>query len=351
MPLPLIVGAIAAVAGAAGVGMGVRGAVKMKEAKEDIEWAQRCHQRNLDRLEETNKETCSMMDTLGKNELDTLSSFQVFSDLFARIKNRPEFKHVDINGVKIPEFKFEELKEVSVGASVLVAGMGGAALGTAGAMAASGATTAAVMAVGTASTGAAISGLSGVAATNAALAALGGGSLAAGGGGMALGSMVLGGATLGVGLLVGGVIFSLAGSRISDQAEEAKDQMRNAESRINKICEYLTELRNTARNYNDTLMQVRHIYDRQMSRMSYIVSSHSGSDDKVDWNSLTTDEQLTIKNAVSLVQVLYSMCKVRLVLKNEHSAADEEDQINTINYEEINKASEQAVVVSSGMDF
>ena len=58
-----------------------------------------------------------------------------------------------------------------------------------------------VMALGTASTGAAIGGLTGVAATNATLAWLGGGALAAGGGGMALGSMVLGGIIAGPALL------------------------------------------------------------------------------------------------------------------------------------------------------
>lgn len=56
----------------------------------------------------------------------------------------------------------------------MVGGLGGALLGTAGGFAASGATTAAVMALGTASTGTAISTLSGAAATNATLAALGG---------------------------------------------------------------------------------------------------------------------------------------------------------------------------------
>lgn len=50
-----------------------------------------------------------------------------------------------------------------------------------------------VMAVGSASTGAAISGLYGVAATNATLAWFGGGALAAGGAGMAGGAAVLGG--------------------------------------------------------------------------------------------------------------------------------------------------------------
>lgn len=53
-----------------------------------------------------------------------------------------------------------------------------------------------VVSLGSASTGAAISGLSGVAASNAALAWFGGGALAAGGAGMAGGSLVLGAVAL-----------------------------------------------------------------------------------------------------------------------------------------------------------
>lgn len=76
--------------------------------------------------------------------------------------------------------------------------------------------------LGTASTGAAIGGLSGVAATNATLAALGGGSLAAGGGGMALGATVLGGVTMGPALL-------LAGFTLNSQGEKADTKARSYE--------------------------------------------------------------------------------------------------------------------------
>jgi hypothetical protein len=68
-------------------------------------------------------------------------------------------------------------------------GLAGTAGGTIGYLATMGLVTA----YGTAGTGAAISGLSGAAASNAALAWLGGGTLGAGGGGMAAGSLVLGG--------------------------------------------------------------------------------------------------------------------------------------------------------------
>lgn len=58
----------------------------------------------------------------------------------------------------------------------------------------------------TATTGVAISSLSGAAATNASLAALGGGALSVGGGGMALGTAVVAGTGAAVNGAVGGTI-------------------------------------------------------------------------------------------------------------------------------------------------
>lgn len=58
----------------------------------------------------------------------------------------------------------------------------------------------------TATTGVAISSLSGAAATNASLAALGGGALSVGGGGMALGTAFVAGTGAAVGSAAGGII-------------------------------------------------------------------------------------------------------------------------------------------------
>ena len=159
-----------------------RSAKKMKEANDTMKSAQAQHERNQARFEKQNASTNAIMDRLGKLELEILDSFQKFSDTFEKIQNRPQFKEYSQEGVTLPQYDPEELKKVSVGAGVLLGGLGGAAMGTAGGFAASGAAAAAVMALGTASTGTAIASLSGAAAVNATLAALGGGAIAAGGG-------------------------------------------------------------------------------------------------------------------------------------------------------------------------
>lgn len=334
MPLPLILGIAAAATGATGLGLGIDGCVKMKQANDKLKDAQKRNDSNNARLKRMNRSTCRTMDVLGENEMKVLSEFQLFSDLFERIKSRPEFADVKIGNVKIPKFEVEEIKKASVGASVLIGGLGGAALGTAGGFAASGATTAAVMALGSASTGTAISALSGAAATNATLAALGGGSLAAGGGGIALGTTILGATTLGVGLLVGGVIFSCAGSKLSSKADEAWKQMLSNEQKINKICSYLFDLQRTAERYNATLLRMRSLYMKQLNKMRNIIESYT--EKHVNWQNLSSEEQLVIENMVLIVGVLYNMCKVQLVRKSSNSKQ------NTINKIEIDKAEKDA---------
>ncbi len=324
MPLPLILGGIAAVAAAGGIGAGINGAVKLKNANETIEDAKFKMGMSQERVKYSNTKTSAVMDDLGVLELNILKSFSKFSDVIEKIQNRPQFENVTVDGVKLPKYNPEEIKDVSVGAGVLMGGLGGAALGTAGGFAAAGLTTAAVMALGTASTGTAIASLSGAAATNATLAAIGGGAIAAGGGGIALGTTILGASTLGVGLLIGGVIFSFAGSSVSDKADEAYRQAKQAEEKADKICTYLDKLKETAEKYCCRLRTAKNLYESHLNKLRKTVID----DGKTDWYTFTPEEKLNTENTVMLVALLYEMCKVNLVIK-----AKDQNSLNAINPE------------------
>ncbi len=168
------------------------------------------------------------------------------------------------------------------------------------------------------------------------MAALGGGALTAGGGGMALGSTILGVSTLGIGLLVGGMIFNVTGSKLSDQADEAYRQMKKAEENINKIVEYLNNLQKTASSYIDTLRKVKYEYYENFNMVSYTVNSIG----KTDWNSFTYKEKKQTENAVLLVGLLYKMCEVNLVLK-----AESEEAVNSVNETEIREMQDEAAMI------
>ena len=149
---------------------------------------------------------------------------------------------------------------------------------------------------------------------------------AAGGGGIALGTTVLGAATLGVGLLVGGIIFNLTGSSMTDKANRIWSEMETAEKEINRICRYLNELYTAAGEYIALLRRVRGEYDLHLSDMQRIIEQ----DGRTDWNDYTASEKLMVENTVLLVGLLYNMCKIQFVLQSQNANA-----LNIVNHEDI----------------
>lgn len=125
MPLPLFIGALAAIAAVGGVGAGAHGAVKAKKANDTLKDAKERHKRNVKRFETENENTTEIMDSLGKLELEILDSFKEFSKTIERIQNKPEFDQVTLSNVKLPKYTPEELRTASVGAELLLGGLGG----------------------------------------------------------------------------------------------------------------------------------------------------------------------------------------------------------------------------------
>lgn len=183
--VPLFIG-MAAAAGTAGVGMAAKGSLDQHTANQlndnsgaRIRWA-------ANNLEKLRRQCSDSLNALGKEKVIILDgSVQRFLDAFQQLKN-VDFTASEgldeLNKLRIDKAAFAELKTMgNIASSLLEGGVTGAA---SGALAAFGAYSAA-SALATASTGTAISALSGVAASNATLAFFGGGSLAAGGLGMA----------------------------------------------------------------------------------------------------------------------------------------------------------------------
>ncbi len=125
MPLPLILGIAAGVAAITGVGAGVKGAIDMADANDTLKKAKKRDEENQKRHKTIDEQTCKTMDELGTLEMNILSSFKQFADVVEKIKNRPSFAEIKIGNVDIPKFDPKELEQASVGASILVGGLGG----------------------------------------------------------------------------------------------------------------------------------------------------------------------------------------------------------------------------------
>lgn len=329
MPIPFIIAGAAILAGLVGTGAAVDGISQMNDAKKKSERAKCRHDQNVKCMKEKNTQAGQEMDDLGRYEVQCVHDFSRFENLIERIQNRPDVGNYKIEDVELPKYNNEELKDESVGAGILLGGAGSVALGTFGGFAAAGATSAAVAALGTASTGATIASLSGAAATNATLAVLGGGTLAAGGGGVALGTAVLGAATFGVGLLVGGIIFNIVGSSLSDKVDETWNQMLKAEKAIEKVNEYLDELHGAASDYKNIVKSINEKYKYYYSVVKSIV------DRDPDANNWTDVKLQLLENMVLLFGLLHKACKVKFVVKKD-------DKSNEINYKDINTVREDS---------
>ena len=234
MPLPLLFIGIAAATGGLGVGKTIKAGIDANNAKKINKNANEIVEASTEWLNAQRMACGNSLRQLGEEKLFILnSSITEFLDTFSKIKNvdfRESEGLEELKKLHVDEKEFVELKSMVSFAGSLA---GGAVAGTAGgALAAFGAYGAA-QALACASTGTAIASLSGAAATNATLAFFGGGSLAAGGLGMAGGTAVLGGLVAGPALMVMGFVAGHAAKKDLEKASTNKAEAVQIAAQLN----------------------------------------------------------------------------------------------------------------------
>lgn len=233
----LFLGAAAAATGLSGVKSAVKAGKSTVQAKHINEEATAVVEEAGDRLDVQRTSCGKTLDNLGEEKLFILNhSISDFLDTFRTIKN-VDFTEtetfLELKDITIDEKTFEDLGEMKEFATSLASG---AFAGTAGgALTAFGAYGAATM-FASASTGTAISALSGAAATNATLAFFGGGSLAAGGLGIAGGTAVLGGLVAGPALFVMGKYAKHHASKKLDEAYINQAEASEIAAQLDTAC-------------------------------------------------------------------------------------------------------------------
>jgi len=257
--IPIILGAAALGTAAFGAVAGISGISDREEAKEIGKKAQKRQEKAVKRLKNEWETTQELAQKYGQLQIKvktvTIGRFIAFIERIGKRGSIDKKFLEGLEGISIPQIK--EYKTAALEAQKLAGGVGKMAAGAAGGY---GAATSLATSVGVASTGTAITGLSGAAATNATLAWLGGGSLAAGGGGMALGSLVLGGITLAPALAVAGFVFAGQAEKALTKAweyeakanaeiatlDEAQDFLKRVQRRIDELSDLVTDLDNRA---------------------------------------------------------------------------------------------------------
>jgi len=220
VPFPVVIATVAVAVSVAGGGAAaVDGGLRMRKSKAIVAAAKTHHEAAIARFRGVEHGVQTRAGAYGRQQLfaqvGTLGAWVQWLEANERRVKLVERSTVDGVAVEIPNIP--QLKShVVEGLSLLKGGAGAAA----GAYAAYQAALWGIGSFAAASTGTAISGLTGVAATNATLAWLGGGSLAAGGGGMALGSIMLTGIAAAPAALIGGFAVGVQGHKALTKATE-----------------------------------------------------------------------------------------------------------------------------------
>lgn len=310
MPIPFILGGIALIS--AGYG-----AKKAYDAYEDNSTAERYNERAQriydDAQSDLNVErenTNTKMEELGALKLKIYqNSVKDFVDIFSLIKNIDFEDKLDL-GTGISDSDFKNILEIKKDvlkitelAGATTAALGGGVLAGLGAFGGAGL-------LATASTGTAIGTLSGVAATNATLAWFGGGSLAAGGLGMAGGMAVLGG-------IVAGPILAIAGGIFAAKAETAKyDSYANYDKAVAYAEEMKTaqviveEIRTRVEEFITILKSLESIFEDYLDKLENIVYKNK------DYLTYTDEDKQTVMAIAGIASTVKNICDAPIIDEN-----------------------------------
>ena len=319
MPLPFILAGVAVVAG-------LYGAKKSVDAYDDNQEANSVNSNAQNIVNKAEKELRSVR-TVAHGHIENLGTLKFrlyenaiipFIETFSKIKNI-EHKDGFIGSNQLPTMSATDFKQMHsqmvnlkeiVGGGIASLGAGGlaglAAYGGVGALA-------------SASTGTAIGTLGGAAATNATLAWLGGGSLAAGGYGMAGGMMVLGG-------IVAGPVLAIGGAMFAAKAEAAKE---DAYSNLSKANLAAAEMKKAAiktkalgRHFQEMYKLLLEVEKRFMPQLGFLQSIVQVSTNYPDYSEvekrglfITTSLAKTLKNLLE-VQMLTESGSINSQAKN-----------------------------------
>lgn len=294
----LIVGITVGVVGAlTGIGTGIKAGIDNKNANDINDLAQTILNNAKKRIEISKAASGKSLEVLGEKKIYILDNkINEFIRLFEKIKNISLNESSGLN--ELSKFRidkdnsFLELKELGNLGTSMAKGLASGAV--AGALTAFGAYGAATT-FATASTGTAIASLSGAAATNATLAFFGGGSLAAGGLGIAGGTAVLGGMVAGPALAILGIVMSAKASKKLDEAYSNKAEAQKIAAELNTATIMCNGIRRRAYLFQRLLIKCESLFSPLLYEMKKI-QVISG----VDYNKYTIEQKQTISRALSL---------------------------------------------------
>ncbi len=336
MPFPLLFIAVAAATGLVGVGKSVKAAVDTHDANKTNKKANDIVNYAKHKLETARKKCGNDLKNLGKTKVTILdSSVNHFICSFGKLKN-VNFQNSagldEMGRLCIDSKEFEELKELGNFATSIVGGIASGAMG--GAITAFGAYSAAGT-IAAASTGTAISSLSGAAATNATLAFFGGGSLAAGGLGVAGGKMVLGSLVAGPALAIMGFVVGAKASAAKDEAYSNLAKARQISEELGAAFDLCCAISKKCNMFVDLLKKLDRYFKPLIGKIDEAIAEHG-----TDYRQFSQEQKQATAAAASLAKAIKTVLDTPILDRNGNVTYESDKILKQIKPEEIVKGSQ-----------
>ena len=319
MPIPLLFIGAGIVTGVFGVGKSIKAGIDQSDANQTNETADIIVKNAAQKIETCRKNCGESIESLGKKKIQILDgSIKSFISEFEKLTNIELTESEGLNKIHFDKRNFAELKELQSMATSMAGGLASGAM--AGALTAFGAYGAAG-ALATASTGTAIASLSGAAATNATLAFFGGGSLAAGGLGMAGGTAVLGGLVAGPALAVLGVVVGAKASTNRDKAYSNLAKANKFKEEMDTAATLCIGIRRRTAMFERFLISMNSIFEPLIYEMTQIIR-----DKGTDCRNFEIEERKVVAEAFAVAKAIKTILDTP-ILDKEGNLTPESEQI------------------------
>jgi hypothetical protein len=300
--VPILIGG-AVVTGLYGVVKGALGAKDHSDASKMNDSAQSIVDGANRQVDEQRKATNATLQDYGARKLRAFNGpISDFLETFGRLRNVELVGSPELDKLSLGDFSTKTLQGLREDYALLKSSGLGLGSGLAGGAAVAFGAYNGTMLLATAGTGTAISTLSGAAATNATLAWLGGGSLAAGGGGMAMGVMVLGGLVAGPALAIFGHIVGNQGETALNNARSNLEQAKVVKEQAAVMCGKLEAVERVTSLANATFSKISSKLRHGVRDLKVLIESNGA-----DYATYSAEAKEVVFRSVKFAQLLKAM--------------------------------------------
>ncbi|BAL00671.1 hypothetical protein OBV_34720 [Oscillibacter valericigenes Sjm18-20] len=312
------VGTIATSA-AIGAGTAVSSATKMMEASDILESANRRQTRSKEKLDQSEKQVNIQLEQLGKCKVSIWSELDEYIKTCSLIRNIPEKGALKLDGeVCFDELNLAQIQGVTLSMKDI---LGGSVASLTGGQLVGLATSTGFTSIATASTGTAIAGLHGIAATNASLAALGGGALNVGGLGMAGGAVVANALAFAPAMAIGGLFINGKASKSLDNAHDVMKEVRSYSDEVGQACKEIGKLENLCVRMRECLEKIEPAFSNYLKWLKDLVATTT------DFKKFDCEQQKSFFITFKLAKILTDLTCTQLI----------DDKTNKIEKESVEK--------------